>query len=67
MSLLDAGHEVAKVATADEVADRLLHEPPDIVLFNTGLPAALKSDFISSWRTLGAASKIISYKLRGPF
>jgi DNA-binding response OmpR family regulator len=50
MSLMDDGHEVAKVQTPEEVAGRLSDSTPDLLIFNTGLPAREKSEFIAAWR-----------------
>jgi DNA-binding NtrC family response regulator len=59
MRLMDAGHDVGKVETPDLVAERLSSGPPDVIVFNTGLPAREKADFISSWREACPRVKIL--------
>ena len=57
--LMDAGFEIARVTTPDEATERLELQQPDLIIFNTGLPAELKSSYINRWRAVAPATKIL--------
>src|SRR6185295_4482891 len=57
--LMDAGFEIARVTTPDEATERLDLAPPDLIIFNTGMPAEMKSSYINQWRARAPATKIL--------
>ena len=59
MALMDAGHDVGMVATADLVTERLAASAPELIIFNTGLPAKEKSELIAAWRDANQAVKVL--------
>jgi len=59
MYLLSAGYELASVVSPDAVEERLLVNPPDLIIFNTGLDAAEKSLFINRWRQTAPTIKVL--------
>ena len=59
ISLLEAGYAVSKVNQPEDVEARIVNSPVDVVVFNTGLAAQLKSDFIHGWRQVAPTIKIL--------
>ena len=57
--LMDAGFEIARVRTPDEATERLGLQQPDLIIFNTGMAAEMKSSFINQWRGIAPATKIL--------
>jgi DNA-binding response OmpR family regulator len=48
--LLSSGYELATTNDPDAVEPRLVTDPPDLIIFNTGMQAEIKSSYISRWR-----------------
>jgi DNA-binding response OmpR family regulator len=48
--LLSAGYELATTSDPEAVEPRLVTDPPDLLIFNTGMAAEEKSFYISRWR-----------------
>jgi DNA-binding response OmpR family regulator len=59
LTLLDAGFQVALVKEPEDVLERLQENPPQLIVFNTGLPAEAKSAFIRSWREQAPDVKVL--------
>jgi len=68
--LLSSGYELATTNEPDSVEPRLVTDPPDLIIFNTGMEAETKSSYISHWREAVPQLKILEispnpYILRG--
>src|SRR5215207_674676 len=48
--LLSSGYELATTSDPEAIEPRLITDPPDLIIFNTGLEAAQKSAYINRWR-----------------
>ena len=59
LTLLEAGFEVALVKEPEDVHERLSSTAPDVIVFNTGLPAGRKSEFIRGWRATREEIKVV--------
>lgn len=59
LDLIDGGYEVSKVGDPSLVAERLLENAPDLIIFNTGLPSREKAEFIGAWRQLSSTVKVL--------
>jgi DNA-binding response OmpR family regulator len=57
--LIDAGYEVARVNTPEEVSERIASQDHNLIVFNTGLPVEQKSSFIRGWREERPGIKVL--------
>jgi DNA-binding NtrC family response regulator len=57
--LLSCGSELASTNDPEAVEPRLVTDPPDLLIFNTGMEAERKSAYISRWRDAVPNLKIL--------
>ena len=57
--LLSSGYELTTTDEPESVEPRLITDPPDLIIFNTGLEADTKSSYISRWREAAETVKIL--------
>jgi DNA-binding response OmpR family regulator len=57
--LLSSGYELATTSDPEAVEPRLVTDPPDLIVFNTGMEAAMKSSYISRWREAVPSLRIL--------
>jgi len=59
LNLADAGHVVIQVRRPEEAHVQIETSRPDLVIFNTGLPAEVKGLFIRHWRELQPKTRVL--------
>ncbi|HWO72382.1 MAG TPA: hypothetical protein VNN21_02385, partial [Dehalococcoidia bacterium] len=59
LNLADAGHIVIQVRQPEDAHAQIQTSSPDLVIFNTGLPAAIKGAYVRRWRQLRPETRIL--------